>query len=334
MTKIITAIAEENILKKIIKNKLVENKNILYREAIIDMVKKDKKIDVIIISEKIPGEINLVKLLKNIKKINKKIKIIIILENKKIEEELNKINIIDIYYNNIFSIYKLIKNLKENNHVNLKNNIIKIINNIFRSKKEKLMKNKNNVICIFGENRIDKKIIELIIEKNLLIKDKKLIIINLKINSKKKTNKKLIKINKTKNNYYLIMKKNYKIKEKTIDKNVKEIININSILKNKNNLIKIKIVKEIIKKYIKNNCYIIFNINSLKKKINKIPILLRNINYIILENNIINLLKIQKYKNKNMHLIIINYHKNNLSKYFYKIILRNQFKKIRIINMI
>ena len=37
MTKIITAIAEENILKKIIKNKLVENKNILYREAIIDI---------------------------------------------------------------------------------------------------------------------------------------------------------------------------------------------------------------------------------------------------------------------------------------------------------
>ena len=68
MTKIITAIAEENILKKIIKNKLVENKNILYREAIIDILKKDKKIDTIIISEKIPGEINFIKLLKNIKK--------------------------------------------------------------------------------------------------------------------------------------------------------------------------------------------------------------------------------------------------------------------------
>ena len=65
MTKIITAIAEENILKKIIKNKLVENKNILYREAIIDIVKKDKKINIIIISEKIPGEISLKKYKKN-----------------------------------------------------------------------------------------------------------------------------------------------------------------------------------------------------------------------------------------------------------------------------
>ena len=191
MTKIITAIAEENILKKIIKNKLVENKNILYREAIIDIVKKDKKINIIIISEKIPGEISLIKLLKNIKKINKKIKIIIILENKKIEEKLNKINITDIYYNNIFSIYKLIKNLKEKRNINLKNNIIQLKNNIFKSKKHNLEKDKKNVICIFGEDRINRKIMELIIEKNLIIKNIKIVIINLKINKRKNINKKI-----------------------------------------------------------------------------------------------------------------------------------------------
>ena len=64
MAKIITAIIEENILKKINKNKITENKNILYKEAILDVLKKNKKIDTIIISEKIPGEINFIKLIK------------------------------------------------------------------------------------------------------------------------------------------------------------------------------------------------------------------------------------------------------------------------------
>ena len=298
MTKIITAIAEENILKKIIKNKLVENKNILYREAIIDILKKDKKIDTIIISEKIPGEINFIKLLKNIKKINNKIKIIIILENKKVEEKLNKINIIDIYYNNIFSIYKLIKKLKENknNNYNLKENFSKIKKKIFKAKKQNIEKDENNIICIYGEDKINKKIVELIIEKNLIIRNYKIIIINLKIKNNKEINKKILKVNKTKNNYHLIMREKYKIKEKIIDKNIKEIININSILKNKNNLIKIKIIKRIIKKYKKNNYYIIFNINFFIKKFNKIPLGLKNKNYIILENNINNLKNI--YKNK------------------------------------
>ena len=335
MTKIVTAIAEENILKKMVRNKLIENKNILYREAIIDILKKDKKIDMIIISEKTPGEMNLINLVKNIKKINKKIKIIVILENKKMEETLKKINIIDIYYNNIVSIYKLVENLKEkrNKDINLKNKFINIIKNIFKYKQINSIKNKNNIICLFGEDRINKKIIELIIEKKLIIKNKKIIIINLKINNKNKTNKKIIKINKSKNSYYLITKESYKIKEKIIDKNIKEIININAILKNKNNLIKKRIIKKIINKYIKNHYYIIFNINFLKKKINKIPIQLKNINYMVFENNINNLLKLYRYKNKNIYLIIINYYKNNVSKYFYKIILKNKFKKIKIINI-
>ena len=334
MTKIVTAIAEENILKKMVRNKLIENKNILYREAIIDILKKDKKIDIIIISEKTPGEMNLINLVKNIKKINKKIKIIVILENKKMEETLKKINIIDIYYNNIVSIYKLVENLKEkrNKDINLKNKFINIIKNIFKYKQINSIKNKNNIICLFGEDRINKKIIELIIEKKLIIKNKKIIIINLKINNKNKTNKKIIKINKSKNSYYLITKESYKIKEKIIDKNIKEIININAILKNKNNLIKKRIIKKIINKYIKNHYYIIFNINFLKKKINKIPIQLKNINYMVFENNINNLLKLYRYKNKNIYLIIINYYKNNVSKYFYKIILKNKFKKIKKIN--
>ena len=106
MSKILTAIDNEKILKKIRKNKITNKENILYKEALIDIIEKNKKIDIIIISEKIPGEINIIKLIKKIKKINNKIKIIIILSNKKSEEKLKKINIEDIYFENIISINK------------------------------------------------------------------------------------------------------------------------------------------------------------------------------------------------------------------------------------
>ena len=216
----------------------------------------------------------------------------------------------------------------------------------------------NQILEILGrkyKNKVPRKLLKLFKEqqneeyKRILEKTKKvehlqisrnaltiISIINLKINKRKNINKKISEINKTKNNYYLVMKENYKIKEKIIDKNIKEIININQILKNKNNLIKIKIINKIIKKYIKNNYYIIFNINFFIKKLNKNPLRLKNKNYLILENNKNNLLNLYKNKieSKNIYLIIINYYKNNLSKYFYKIILRNKFKKIKIINLI
>lgn len=347
MPNIITAINNEKILKKIIKNKITENKNILYKEAIIDILKKYKNIDAIIISEKIPGEINLIKLIEKINKINKKIKVIIILENKKIEKNLMKLKMIDIYYNNIFSIYKLIKNLKEkkyfinNQNINRekKINIIKL-KNMINCKNKNLIKNKNKMIFIFGENKIDKDIIKLIILKKLIIKNKNIIIINLKINIKKEKNnktinRKIIKINKTEKIYKLNLKIKIKIKEKRINNKIKEIVNINNILKNKNNLIKKRILKKLIRKYNKNNDYIIFNIQGFYKNINKIPIQSKYINIITLENNKKNLLKLNKLKKENIntYLILNNYIKNNLSKYIYKILLKNKFKKIKIINL-
>lgn len=346
MTKILTAISEENIIKKIIKNKITDNKNILYKEAILDTLKNNKNIEIIIISEKIPGDINFLKLIKKIQKINKKIKIIIILNNKKIEKELIKNNIKEIYYNNFFSINKLIKKLKQKNNkknflldktnTKRKNRILKRI--IDKTKKYIDIKKENNVICIFGKNKIDKKIIKLIIIKKLIKKNKKIVIINLKIKNKKIKNKEITKIKKIKNKYYLKLKNKYPIKEKIIDNHIKQIININKILKNKNNLIKINILRTLIKKYKTNKYYIIFNVSNISNKleINKINFFNKIINIIIIENNKKNLLElnknINKIINKNIYLIIINYNKNNLSKYFYKLILKNKISKIKIIN--
>ena len=338
MNEIITAIAEENILKKIMKNKTINNKNILYKEAILEILKKNKNIDIIIISEKIPGDIDFIKLIKQIQKMIPKIEIMVILSNKKREEELIKLKIENIYYNHIISIYKLTKEIKEKNKFilpteeNKKTKIINIIKN--KVKKNKKLQIENNVICIYGKDKIDRKIIELIIIKKLIKTNKKIIILNLKINNKKANRKfkKIIKRKTINNKYYL--KVNYKIKEKSINKKIKQIININKILNKKNNLIKIKILKEIIKKYKLNNYYIIINVNYNNKKIiiNKINTKNKYINLIILENNIKNFLELNKNINKNLNLIIINYNQNNLSKYFYQIILKNKFNKIKIIS--
>ena len=189
MYKIITAIAEESILKKIMKNLKIENKNIIYREAILDILKKNKNIDIIIISEKIPGEIDFIKLINQIQKLVPKIKIMIILSNKKREQELKNLKVKNIYYNNIVSTYRLIKEIKEEKKIILtigekqKTKIINIIKN--KIKKYIKLPNESNVICIYGKDKIDKKIIELIMIKKLINKNKRVVFLNLKINNKK-----------------------------------------------------------------------------------------------------------------------------------------------------
>ena len=127
--KIITAINNPQLNKELKKEKNFEviGKDIQYKEAVLEILEKNNFIDLIIMSEKIPGEINLEKLIEKIKLINNKIKIIFILEqeNEKLEKILIKNKIFDIYYNNKINLNELIKiiNKKENN---LEEEIIKL----------------------------------------------------------------------------------------------------------------------------------------------------------------------------------------------------------------
>ena len=100
--KAITAIENKKLLKNIKKNNNIKfiYKNIQYREAIIEILKKEKDIGIIFISEDIPGEISIEELINEIKLINKKIEIIFFLnkKNKNKEEKLKKIKVNKIYY--------------------------------------------------------------------------------------------------------------------------------------------------------------------------------------------------------------------------------------------
>ena len=97
MKKIITAINNPNLNEKLKQENNLEIicKDIQYKEAILEILLENKNVDILIINNDLPGEIQTEKLLNEIKVINNKIKIIFILEkeNKKIEENLKKLNI-------------------------------------------------------------------------------------------------------------------------------------------------------------------------------------------------------------------------------------------------
>ena len=121
--KILTAIGNQNlnnILKKDSSFNVVEN-DIFYKEGILEILQKNKNIDILILYEKLNGEIKIIDLIKNIKKINNEINIFFILENKneELENKLKNENIKNIFFNeeiNIKEFIEKIKKIKINNN--------------------------------------------------------------------------------------------------------------------------------------------------------------------------------------------------------------------------
>lgn len=101
-SKIIIGIKNKKVREEIEKKYFQDKKIIFYKEAILEILEENKNINKIFISENLEGEINLLLLIKQIKKINNKIQIIIILlkENNKLKSELIKLGIKDIYLEN------------------------------------------------------------------------------------------------------------------------------------------------------------------------------------------------------------------------------------------
>ncbi len=260
--EILTAIGDQNLnntLRYESEFEVVEN-DILYREGILEYLEKNNKIDLIIIYEKISGEIDLINLIKNIKIINNEIIIFFILENK--NDELEKIlkleNINDIFYINEININYLInkiKNIKINNQNNLNEEIIKL-KKIINEKDQEILKYKNNNFLENDIKNLNNKNIAIIGEefsgKTLIINNFKNILENKNIFEFKEINI---------NNYLEIEKCNYL--------NIKLIFIIEAqtekMIRNK------KIINKLIfeNKINSNNIYIIINkINKYSPNIN------------------------------------------------------------------
>lgn len=184
--KILTALQNpktNEILKKKTKYSIIET-DIQYQEGIIEVLEKNNKIDLIIISELLPGNIGFKDLINKIKTINNDIEIIVILENKnyKLKEFLMQKNIKSIFYNNEITIDELINVIEEKNKAKKEieiNNEIKLLREIIMENNKKIEQNK--------KDKKTSKIINILKkQKNKIIKNEK--ISNLKI-IKNKTNK-------------------------------------------------------------------------------------------------------------------------------------------------
>ena len=309
MKKIITAIENSKLLKKIKEEKNIQflYNNLQYREAILEILEKNKNIDLILISENLPGEISIEDLLKKIKLINKKIEIIFFLEkeNEEKENKLKKLKIKNIYY-----INKI--NNKKNNFKNkkikikLKERINKLKNKYLKKEKNKkpnnIIKNKKDnktnqnlekeIITIFGEQKSGKTTITNLLIIYLIEKNKKILLINL--NNKIEKNY-LILLGKK---YYKNNKKNPEIK---INKNLTFFLNFEKYIKNKK-----ENIKNFFKKCIKNYDYILIDIGKNNDNFFKNEIIKNSNKKIIVGNeNLLNLKEIKELiKNKKEREII------------------------------
>ena len=188
---IITALTNPNINKKLKEktNYNIIGNDIQYQEGIIEMLEKNGEINLLIISELLPGDYSFKELINKIKNINSSIEMIVILKekNEKIKNYLISIGVFNIFYNNEITIEELIKIINEKNNIKKE---IEINEEIKQLKKIILEKNEEkNKIKLIKKNYFEK--IKKILNK---YKNKKYLIKNKKIINKKIINKKIISV--------------------------------------------------------------------------------------------------------------------------------------------
>ena len=217
MKKIITAIGNP-ILNEYLKKEediIVIGNDIQYQDGVLEILKENTNIEILILSEILPGELKIKEFICEIKKYNKDIKIIIFLEKTKenLEYFLRSEGIFDIYYNNEISENKIIEKIKIKSENNWK--LEKIKNIINENIKTHEMKNRKKELLNI-KNKLKIKLNEVIKFNYLII----IRIINI-LNIFKFKNKIKYKLTDNKN---LISNKTIKI-----ENNKNKIITINGL---------------------------------------------------------------------------------------------------------
>lgn len=229
MNNLLVAIYNQKIYEELLKEKNINiiNKNILYKEGIIEVLENNLEINYIIINEKIPGEIELNNLIYKIKEINKNIKIILIIEESKKYIIKSQEDLIIIEEENITKILEKIENIKNDN---INKELEKIIDSNTNDKKEKIndnninnkseeIKTNKNIYLIKGNSGSGKSIISTILSYKISQKNKKVLLIDCDIEKGNihtifQTKKEENKTQKIYNNLYFInTDKEEKIKE-------------------------------------------------------------------------------------------------------------------------
>ena len=213
--KILTAIGNpilNNELKKIEDIEVINN-DIQYQEGIFEILEIEKEIDFIIISQLIPGKLEICELIEKVEEVNYKIKIVLILEkyDEKLEKILIKKGVYRIFYNNKIEVGDFIKILNEDSKMEKYNEEIrkeidelkkyiksqsinekinsekKIVKNKLNKKKKFYKKEKNDLLNIVVEN-IKNNLLNKKIFLNILDRNEKKHLINKIIDNKQENN--------------------------------------------------------------------------------------------------------------------------------------------------
>lgn len=342
MKNIITALNNPELNTELKKEKNINiiNKDIIYKEGILEILEEKKEINLVIINYELPGKIKIEKLIEKIKEINENIELIFILEKENPEKEkiLKKYNINNIYYNdkinkkdliNIINkknktteeelkqeIEKLKKIIEEKNIENEKtgkiylkkiqnkkqnkNEIINLLQKEIKFPQKKTKKNEEidhknsihktskikNAIIIHEETKDERSQLSLKILKQLKSKNKRILLVDLKINEE---------------DLHIILNRKNALKQ--INNKIEKANQLKKEGGDKNKNQKEKIQRKNLEKNIQKNFFI---------KINKNIKLLTGFNYFFKNN--------QKNNEEKNIIKIINIIQNNSKKYDYLII--------------
>lgn len=211
MKKIMTAIGDQNLNQKLKQEDAFEviTDDVPYKEGIIEILEK-KQIDFLILSELLPGEIEIKELIEKIKSISSHIQIILFLEkqNQELENYLYAKGVYAIFYDNQIEISKVVEFIKGEQNENkqlkkeleeLKQFVIEKESNYtkikeFLQNKNKDMKNRkllaikkeetsdkreqSQIICISGTSGVGKSIFSVNLAKAFMDSKDKILIID------------------------------------------------------------------------------------------------------------------------------------------------------------
>lgn len=309
--KVITAILNNSVNEELRKDPEIKviGKDLLYQEAVLEVIEENEDIDYILLNDELPGE----EITEFIKKISK-VKIIIFTEKSTKNEKINlEKNVYKVFQNGEVSIEEIKNIIKERNYTEeLEKEIEKLrniiyekentkysINKIIKIKKEK---RENKIISIAGFESIAKTIFIINLINSINTKENKIILINMNILNSE--------IEET-------FKRNISSKAKIIKS--KEFLFENNEIVGKEKII--NEIENLKKEYdyiiINNNAECYFELNqALMEKSNQIYFIIeKNIRDIKISNNLINLyeknwnLKLEKIK---VLLVNINIRKNKI----------------------
>lgn len=181
--KIITALGENKLNYRLKKECIYEviGDDIPYQDGVLDILKGNSLIEMIIVSDALVGENTIKEFIYKIKKINENIEIICFIskENSDLEVFLKSCGIYQIYFDNKNTIDEIVEKMYINEQ---KNNLQDEIDRLKRLLKEKKFENKGKIIAISGNSNSGKSIITALIGITLKKMNFKILMIDLNEN--------------------------------------------------------------------------------------------------------------------------------------------------------